>query len=518
MARSGLRQTNRQPMVRRLLSRVGEISVLRSMGLQLSGFFVPYSLDSSRVNYELARELYANTAEKYKLGAGFARPIINTTAGFMGAPHFSHVDSVPEADQELEKAFSRWTGKLLRINRNTLRDGDVFARIVQTPDKFGTNRMTFDLVLIPPEWVTPIPDPINGGWLEVIIRTPVEVRDRDNRVLYKYTVTETLTKKSRSLEVNGQAPQEVMERLVQEKEMENVWGFIPIVHFRNEAEEHQLFGASDLEPVEPFMRAYHDVMLFAVQGSKLFSRPKVKFTLQNVDKFLRDNFTEEEIKNGKIRFENRELFLLQKDDDVEFITADSGLVGITTLLKFLYFCVVDVSETPEFAFGTAVSSSKASVSEQMVPLARKIRRKRGQFEEYYSELASMYLAMWSKVENVSMKTFQVDIGWDEFSPRNDKEVAETIKSLVEGLTTGVESGLISVDAAADFLREFVPSMLPWLDPDADDDERRRVARTFSLIQRLRDGRGLVEDESGEANEPERDGLAAQSVQGDEGVA
>src|SRR5690606_10284167 len=139
----------------------------------------------SRVDYDLARDLYTNTDDRYKLGAGFARPVINTTAGFMGAPHFSHIASDPEADQELERAFSRWTGKLLRINRNALRDGDVFARIVRTRDRYNPQRETFDLVLIPPEWVTPIPDPLNGGWLELIIRTPVVVTDRDGRTLYE---------------------------------------------------------------------------------------------------------------------------------------------------------------------------------------------------------------------------------------------------------------------------------------------------------------------------------------------
>jgi len=164
-------------------------------------------------------------------------------------------------------------------------------------------------------------------------------------------------------------------------------------------------------------------------------------------------------------------------------------------LKFIFMCIVDVSETPEFAFGTAVSSSKASVSEQMVPLARKIRRKRGQFEEYYSELASMYLAMWAQVENRTLETYQVDVGWDEISPRNDKEMAETVKTLVEGLVQAVESGLMGIDSAAEFLREFVPSMLPWVDPDADDDERRRVAKSLELLNRLRDGEGLnINDE------------------------
>ena len=112
------------------------------------------------------------------------------------------------------------------------------------------------------------------------------------------------------------------------------------------------------------------------------------------------------------------------------------------------------------------------------------------FFHFVFALASMYLAMWAKVENRALDTYQVDIGWDELSPKNDKETADTIKTLVEGLVTGMEAGLISVNAAAEFLREFVPSMLPWADPDGDDDERRRVAASFTLMQRLQDGQGL----------------------------
>jgi hypothetical protein len=138
----------------------------------------------------------------------------------------------------------------------------------------------------------------------------------------------------------------------------------------------------------------------------------------------------------------------------------------------------------------------------MVPLARKIRRKRGMFEEYYSELASMYLDMWSKVENVKLDNYDVDIGWEEISPKDDSTVANTIKTLVDGLSTAIESGLMSIDAAAEFLREFVPSMLPWADPDADDDERRRVAKSMLFRRRVEDGGGFDEtDEDTTSGQP-----------------
>jgi hypothetical protein len=107
----------------------------------------------------------------------------------------------------------------------------------------------------------------------------------------------------------------------------------------------------------------------------------------------------------------------------------------------------------------------------------------------------MYLAMWSKVENVRLDDYDVDIGWEEISPKDDSTVANTIKTLVDGLSTAIESGLMSIDAAAGFLREFVPSMLPWADPDADDDERRRVAKSMLFRRRVEDGEGLEETEA-----------------------
>ncbi len=473
-----------------ILKRIaGEISAIRNWLPSFYTYMAPYKLDSSRVDYKLAHALYNNTDDRYKLGAGFARPVINTTAGFMGVPHFTHAN--PGADNALEDVMSKWAGKLLRINRNALRDGDAFARIDIVQDRFGDKQM-FDLRLIPPEWVTPVPDPLTGTYSKIVIRYPVNIMDDAGRVVSDYTVSETLTKDTRTIEYDSRAPAEL---IAQNKTEPNPWGFIPIVHFKNEAEETQLYGSSDLEPLEPFMKVYHDTMLFAAQGSKLFSRPKAKFKLSDVDKFLKDNFSADEIKAGRLRFADKEIFLMQDGDDADFITADSGLNGITTLLEFIFYCIVDVSETPEFAFGTAVASSKASVSEQMVPLARKIRRKRGMFEEYYSELASMYLAMWSKVENVRLDDYDVDIGWEEISPKDDSTVANTIKTLVDGLSTAIESGLMSIDAAAEFLREFVPSMLPWADPDADDDERRRVAKSMLFRRRVEDGEGLEETEA-----------------------
>ncbi|MGQ9825681.1 MAG: phage portal protein, partial [Desulfotomaculales bacterium] len=104
----------------------GEISRLRnffsaSLWALRTGSYSAYKLDSSRVDYAKARALYDNTDDSYKLGAGFARPVINTTAGFVGVPRFRSEDEA--AQGILDDFFSTNTSRMMQVHRNALRDG-----------------------------------------------------------------------------------------------------------------------------------------------------------------------------------------------------------------------------------------------------------------------------------------------------------------------------------------------------------------------------------------------------------
>ena len=80
-------------VIRKWLNKAtGEISKLRIRNwfFNVNNMYsAPYSLGiEGHVDYKRARDLYYNRDERYKLGAGFAKPIINTLAGFMGTPNF----------------------------------------------------------------------------------------------------------------------------------------------------------------------------------------------------------------------------------------------------------------------------------------------------------------------------------------------------------------------------------------------------------------------------------------------
>jgi len=460
----------------------GEFSFLRTADMPTSprvtsGFYPQYHLDSSRVDYELARRLYNNTDDRYKLGAGFSRPVVNKTAEFMGVPRFSHESDA--VTTFLQETIERWAPTLLRINRNALRDGDCYARIDRVAAPFGIGKDCFEVALIPPEWVYVEFDPFTGAKRLVRIEMPAEEVD-ENGVLVQYSIFETFTPTARAITVSENAPAAARARQFTQS---NPWNFIPVVHFKNEAEENQKYGVSDLECIEPLMRAYHDTMLFAVQGSKMFSRPKVSISVKDPGRFLEANFSQEELEEGRLTFIDKEIFIMQDTDKAAFITAESGLPSIMTLLKFLYYCIVDTSETPEYVFGTAIQASKASVSEQNIPFGRKIRYKREMFEAPYRELMQMTTAMWAAVESIRLTTLDLAIEWEEINPHSDQENATTFKTWTEGFATAVGAGLCSPESASDALRVLAPSILPWTDPNGEG-EVDRIKEQIQVIWEL----------------------------------
>ena len=445
------------------------------------------AFDTSRVDYGRARKLYRNQIPQYKLGAHFARPIINFTAGYIGVPHFKSKAEVPEADEALNEFDSKFVSTFLTVNRNTLRDGDVFVRLDYVKDRFS-GKQRFDVRLEHPEWCTPLLDPITGEWDALIITHPVYPTNRpDSQAKPSYVITETITDTTVNFKADERAPTDVRQRYPGQ-DQPNPWGFIPVVHFKNEPEENQLYGVSDLEPLEPLLRAYHDTMMVGNQGIRLFAKPKVKFVLKDVNRFLADNFPGWK-PGSPVNFQGHEIFLLTEGEDANYITAEPGTAGVGTLLEYLFYCIVQSAAIPEFVLGTAVASSRASVETQMGPFVKTIERKRMMTTDPYVETHEMFLAMAAKAPGFDMpalETYEVEPGWPEIAAKDEAAVAQTVLTLFQAFQVGTSAGLVSLDSANEFLRDFVPTIMPWLS-DGTEDERRRVMSSMAWLERMQSG-------------------------------
>lgn len=454
----------------------GEISKLRqkvsSWAISTGVLSRGYKLNSEKVNYELARSLYDNTDDNYKLGAWAAKPVINTTVGFMGIPRFNIED---EDAQGVLEAFQAQNASLLQqTHLSALRDGDCWVWLtfeesdeseVLYPE-VGKYRLVYNI--IPPEMIAHNKlkrDPRTNEIIEYVLEATTEwLDDQGNKK--KCTIQERINKDKRITTIEGDNPG------IETGESDSKWGFIPIVQFSNEKDPGFAYGKSEIEAIEPFMKAYHDVMLHAIQGSKLHSTPRLKLKVKDVSEFLKNNFGINDPARfardgGKISLEGKEFLIFQEGEDAEFIEVRSATGDAKALLKLLFFCIVDVSETPEFAFGTHTPSSQASVKEQMPVLVKKVERKREHFSTSWARLARMVLAMHSLHTGGKFSTHSVELLWDETDPRDEKEVADTIEVLVKGLTMATNNELMSKEAAINFLAQYVETMNEY---ESDDPE------------------------------------------------
>ncbi len=478
---------------------VGEISKLRDLlsftgwKLQTGTYATPYRLNSSRVDYAKARALYENTDDNYKLGAGFAKPIINTTVGFMGVPRFRSEDE--DAQKVLDDFFGANVSRMQQTHRNAMRDGDCFVWITREENEDATlypeKKVRLVYNIIPPEQVVQIiRNPITGFVREYVLKSEHEWLDESNNTR-RCIVTQRISKDRRLIQIEGDTPPDI-----QPGEERNPWGFIPIVHFKNEGDETKEFGQSDLEPIEPFMKAYHDVMLHAIQGSKMHSTPRLKLKLTDVARFLQNNFgitdpAEFAANGGTINLDGHELLIFMDEEDADFIEVKSAIGDAKDLLQLLFYCIVDTSETPEFAFGVHTPSSLSSVKEQMPILVRRIARKREHFTEAWQRLARIVLAMTAQAEGRKFSTYATTLEWDDIDPRDGKDVAEELNLITQALNTAIQGGFLSIQAAVDFLKEYITTMHDFINDDSEiPGERERIMQDRIMQARLEDGQLL----------------------------
>ncbi|MFW5436573.1 phage portal protein [Paenibacillus apiarius] len=471
----------------------GEMSKLRQgisglWGVVTSGIGGAYKLDSTRVNYAKARALYDNTEENYKLGAGFAKKIVNATVGFMGVAEIKSSDE--DAQERLQEFFKQNHSKVQQTQLNAIKEGDCFVWLTREDNDsplFPEERKRLVYNILPPDQVKKINrNPVTGEAIEYILESAHTWVDESgaNR---RATIKQRISAEQRLIEIDGDQPPGI-----EAGATPNPWGFIPIVHFKNEGDETAEFGKSDLESVEPFLKVYHDVFLHAVQGSKMHSTPRLKLKLKDVAGFLRNNFgvndpAEFAKKGGKIDLSGHEMLIFQGEEDADFIEAKSASGDATALLKFIFYCITSSSETPEFVFGVHMPSSLASTKEQMPVFIQKIERKRQAFTDSWKLLARMVLAMIASAENTSFSTYETELVWENIDPRDSKDAAEELKSIVEALDKAVSGQLMSMEAAVQYLKYWVDTMRDFESEDENlPGEKDRILQTSIFRGRLED--------------------------------
>ena len=462
-------------------------------------FSSEYRLDSSQVDYNLARALYYNTNQDYKLGAGFARPAIDVPAGFMGVPILRAEDPKGESQVWLDRSVKNWAGAIRKAHKMVMRDGEVVVRL--RPQNrapayqalFEASDKDLELAIVPTEAFEILGkeedlDAVEGIKFKHVFLMPTEGDDQgqDREVVLFETVTAS--------EIHLKYENDFKP----ERRFPNPLGFVPAFHLENEPEAHQIHASSDLEPLEPYLKFYNDVMLHAGSASALHSTAKLVIRAMDVNRFLTNNFSDAEIEEGRLRFKNKDVIFFESGspaintsggsiyaEGADIIQAEAPLGDTTLLLEFIFLNIVDASEVPEWAFGGGVQSSKASVSEQSAPLAHRVGRKRSMVEQGWSLGGRMML------KTITGTSERVDVEWSNLDMRDLKTEAEAFRNFAESLLALNDGQAVSKITMNGILQDILPDILPY---DVDNSRIEADRISAEVAEKMKQATDLLEQQ------------------------
>jgi hypothetical protein len=422
----------------------------------------PY--DRTVINYELARQLYRNDGADTRLGAGFCRPIIDRTVEFMGIPQIAGDNE--GTNQFLNTAIQQpWKSPLQQIFRDALRDSKTVVRVWQPSvrNKLVTEeeRQMCRLEIIDPQRVKLISfDPFDPEWIEkavIVSYVPYPDPNTDTpndppagaRVkLKEHEIWEIITPESFTYFDKTE------NRFMEDKERPNPYEFVPICEVFNEYDATISGGQSDFEPVYPFIKAFHEVMLQTLKAHKYHSTPKLQFKVKDVANFLQNNFPDTVDENGNpvpgavIKWEGREILFTHVDEELGFLEAKSVLGDSRTLLEFLIDCIAVASEMPEEMFMRQEAATSGQSDKKFLAYERKIERKRTSFNQAVVQICKMALLINDRTPDVG------EVLWDEIQIESLVSMAQATQQLVMSLEVLLQRKIISERTAMETIRGF----------------------------------------------------------------
>lgn len=378
-----------------------------SMGIQRIFKNNDLTVDYAKNDYDLFRSIYHaskvnKTGAEYMLAAALGKPIINITTGFVVGKGFKIELDNPDRDKgitEAEDKINEWLEEnmadLYDVIKFHFRDGDGYVYI----DELGA------IDILDATTVTVQLDPVSGKVVGFDVKEVVDEKNAltGQKVTYiylkQYRFDSIRIIKYRDSETQEQAIV-VFQRVYREEEDNELSDLIqrrlPIIHFVNEPEARQVYGNSEFQNLLTLFRHYSEVLKSSTKGVIYNNTPvpvlkgvtdpkKLAEATKDPNNTSSDSGTRQEWDQNSI------IYLTGDHADAKFLQVSGMMDDVSKLLEIYFYLFVQGSETPEFAFGTAVSSSHASTDSQMPILVKKVERKQRRLTTIIQDLVKLYI-------------------------------------------------------------------------------------------------------------------------------
>lgn len=427
-----------KPVLTRVREMIGRVLEDRGLFTRNSLTWALYttgnSIDYSQVNYFLTRAVfYASEVQSpldgkkygkdFLLGAGFAKPIVNSAAAF-AVGKLPEVKSNKNEDQatEINKWMEEEKSNIFYAVRNSMRDGDSYFRL--DPD--------LEASLVAPHKVTVVNDPISGKLIGYNITS--YVKNDDNNKLTKYVEelrTTTPFRQVKKYEQDKKTGEVMADSVVSGEEGEE--RPLDLIHFSNEKEPDQQYGNTEYQNCFIYFHNYHEVFENLIRNNIYNSNAVPVFEgIENMSEFLEANGERQDDGTYRMKWNPENLIVGGKGFNAKILQGVSNANDGMIVLNILFWLIAQTSETPEFVFGTAVTSSKASVSEQMPIALKKAERKQTQLNTPFKQLINLYNYHKSKLDQKKFKAdMEYELKWLPILDDDLKLNLEIVKVLSE---------------------------------------------------------------------------------------
>ena len=385
----------------------------------------PYSTTSMtptmswrRSNYIFWRQAYYGHATGLEISGMLIKPLVSKVAAWtLGRAPQWRIEKGVRTQKALEDWWNVWHSEIMRAWRAAVKQGDSF--LVVNSD--------LTITILPPECVDPIVDPLNYaniiGW-RVTQVLPHPTTQQKMRVIDEYY----MDRRVHWLEVDY--------RVMDQQVFPNLLGRLPIIHIANQPDDGEKFGHAEAEGLLSALQRYGIVFEAAVEGNVLQGRPTpvITFkTLKDLDAFWRQYGTR--VATPRADGTTDTTMYLDVDlsqivtltnGEFEYKSPGSFTADTANLLELLFYLILEHSELPEFIFGNAISSSKASAETQMPVFIEFIQMRRGEMVSWLTEIAEVALGYLSFVKPGVSANAKPTIQWDPLDQDDGQLVLDTV--------------------------------------------------------------------------------------------
>lgn len=362
----------------------------------------------------------------------------------------------------------------------------VYEEALNLADYYLVINADLTITAIPPNAVDPIVDERNFskiiGWrITQSYSHPVDVA-RTQTIINEYTAEKRVEK----ILTDGQ--------VTSNRTYRNLIGIVPVVHVPNLKGLDEEFGRAEGEAVIPLLQKYGQIFDAAIKGNIRQGRPtpvvEEMGDARTVELFWQKygrQVTTENPDTGEtetvwvIDFDPDNLVTLPGTAKFSYKSPASMVRDVEGLLGLLFYLYLQHTEVPEFVWGNAITSSKASADAQMPPFIKWLEKKRGLAEKWMREVATIVLAYYSVFETRIDPQAKLVLQWKPLDEQDGNLVLSAVKYAHS------ETGVIDDKTALELLPlriENVDEALAAGKKQRDEQQAAQDAQAQAAIDRL----------------------------------